>query len=69
MIQFNSIQSLNLLKAKYLCVYALTVLTNVRVVDATLFITAKLAAILNLELVSSQACHVKQTNDPNQKNQ
>ena len=41
-------------KIRYLCVYALTLFISLRVVDAMLPITVKLAVILKLELVNTQ---------------
>ena len=39
---------------RYLCVYALTVVINLHVVDAMLSSMAKLAVILKLEVVNTQ---------------
>ena len=41
-------------KMRYLCVYALTVVINLHVVDAMLSSMAKLAVILKLEVVNTQ---------------
>ena len=45
-------------KIRYLCVYAQTLFISLRVVDAMLPITVKLAFILKLELVNTQLSHL-----------
>ena len=46
------------LKIGFVCVYTLTLFISLRVVAATLPITAKLALILKLELVNTKISHL-----------
>ena len=57
---FKSTRLANFLgsKIRYLCVYSQTLFISLRVVDAMLPITVKLAVILKLELVNTQVSHL-----------
>ena len=54
-------------KKRYLCVYALTLFINLRVVDTMLPIAVKVAFILKLKLVNTQVFHIIRTKGPNLK--